>query len=39
MTALLVMDVQCGIVERFGGDGALLDRTAEAIAASGPSGA
>lgn len=34
MTALLVMDVQRGIVERFGGDDGLLDRTAEAIAAA-----
>ena len=38
MTALLVMDVQRGIVERFGGDDGLLDRTAEAIAAARANG-
>ena len=39
MTALLVMDVQRGIVERFAGDDhGLLDRTAEAMAAARANG-
>jgi hypothetical protein len=33
-STLLVMDVQCGIVERFGGALTLLDRLAVAIAAA-----
>jgi nicotinamidase-related amidase len=38
MTALLVMDVQRTIVERFADDDGLLDRTAEAIAAARANG-
>jgi nicotinamidase-related amidase len=34
VTALLIMDVQQGIVERFPGDGSYLDRLATAIAAA-----
>jgi nicotinamidase-related amidase len=37
-TALLIMDVQQGIVERFAGDGAYLDRLALAIAATRSAG-
>jgi nicotinamidase-related amidase len=33
-SALLVMDVQRGVVERFGGGGALLERLSQAIAAA-----
>jgi nicotinamidase-related amidase len=36
--ALLIMDVQQGIVERFGGEGSYLDRLATAIAAARDAG-